>query len=672
MKTIIVKKTIYQSDLDFNLPILGQVEYLLTKSDEYGWFYTNNYAIAFFIDKRLIFKRLVFTTGVICKDKNEQTQLTEKEFLNKLIIYVKKYKICDFIYKAQSNVVFKTCPQNAICVPWGTYQVDLKKSKDELFASFNSKSRNVIRKALKSGVIVEKTNDHTVIYENIKSTLVRQNSLHYPSSEYLKKIKEIEGNSAFFIVQKNGIIQGSLVLLYDTYRGYAMYAGSIPHPITGSLDLLHYEAMKFLQNKGVKLYDFVGTRIHIKKGSKQEGIDRFKRKFNPSLVKGYSFKVIINPFKYALYMIFSGLYMKLHGISYKDPIDEISQDEEYYTTLLMGPCFNKKDSSLVSGTIILFEDLIAQYEKHKLSFKVVDTNKANYSFYYFGYLYIIYYFLQEARYSQKILLNSSKDYLLLAPVFFIYTKLQRKKLFLRKFGGDARENFLKAHFMLKYYYKYLYSKFDTLFFETKYLVDFFSKYNSHTFWFPNVRYKTIEYKSRQYHKKFIFLSHVIETKGINEILEVAKKLGTSYTIDIYGPILDIKYNELTFSGHENLHYKGAVEPFNVINVLKNYDVVLLPSYKEGYPGVILEAYSLGIPVITTNLESIKEIVDDYITGILINPKNVEELYDAIYYFNRENYGEFSKNAYKKFDLFDSNKVFKEFLNIIDGNSNEKN
>ena len=114
--------------------------------------------------------------------------------------------------------------------------------------------------------------------------------------------------------------------------------------------------MKFLQSKMISKYDFVGTRLNIKKGSKQEGIDRFKKKFNPQLKKGYALSVIVRPLKYKMYKILSRLYFLIQGIKYNDPISQIKEEEN--TILLMGPRYNKKNPHMVSGTIILFEELI--------------------------------------------------------------------------------------------------------------------------------------------------------------------------------------------------------------------------------------------------------------------------------------------------------------------------
>lgn len=317
-----------EGQLNIKLPILGRKEYLASKSKDFGWFTNDNCAIAYYIDKKLNFKRMIFSTEVISKN-SALTYDTEKDFLEQIIRYIKEHKTCDFIYKAQANVVFKSCPSNADCVEWGTYEIDLDKSSEELFLSFSGKCRNVIRKAKKENVIVQEIEDCAIIYENIKSMFNRQNSFHYPPYEYIKYLQDnLKNNVMLLIAMKDSVVQGSLILVYDETHGYAMYAGSIKSPQTGSLDLLHYEAMCRLQNKGVQTYDFVGTRINIKKGSKQEGIDRFKKKFNPTLKKGYAFKIIFNPLKHYIFDILVKSYFKVRGYKYIEAIEQIKIDNK--------------------------------------------------------------------------------------------------------------------------------------------------------------------------------------------------------------------------------------------------------------------------------------------------------------------------------------------------------
>ncbi len=326
---IITVTTVEPSEIDFEIPILGKQEYLCCKSNNFGWFVSDQYVLPFLLDKIFIFTRLIFTTEPIghMDNMDNLTLESEKLFLDRIIGFVKENALCDFIYKAQSNVVFKVCPKESECVPWGTYEVDLMKTDEELFRSFQGKSRNIIRKAIKEGVKTEITKDIDLVYQNIRETLERQNSIHYPSYDYIEKLhKNVSENSLFLIASKDNVVQGSVIVLYDSKRGYAMYAGSIHAPQTGSLDLLHYEAMKYLQTKGITVYDFVGVRINVSKDSKQERLQRFKKKFNPHLNQGYAFRTIINPVKFKLFKLISKVYLTLKGYSYVDPIEQIQRE----------------------------------------------------------------------------------------------------------------------------------------------------------------------------------------------------------------------------------------------------------------------------------------------------------------------------------------------------------
>ncbi len=320
--------TLVQSDEKFKnaLPIVGQKEYISAKSPYYGWFINRNYAIAFVIDKRAIFKRLIFMSKVVSLQNKTVSKEEEKEFLEDIIAYLKKNTLADFIYKAHANVVFQSCPNGAVCVPWGTYVVSLKEK--DFFNNFNSKLRQKIRKALREGVQIKSTNNIELIYKIIKETMQRQNSIHYPSLEYLKSIQEkLPHQSRFYISLYKNKIQGCSVILFDKNRAYVPYAGSsskVEH--VGAIALMHYQAMEDMREKGVQEYDFMGARLYEKKGSKFSGINRFKRSFNPRIEKGYSFKYILNPLKYSLFTLSSKLYLRLKGYRYEEPIDTILQE----------------------------------------------------------------------------------------------------------------------------------------------------------------------------------------------------------------------------------------------------------------------------------------------------------------------------------------------------------
>ena len=308
---------------DCSLPILAREEYLKTKSDRYGWFVDGDYVLPFFLDRKLFFTRMVFTEGLI--DTSPHSSLErEKEFLDQVVRYVKSRDVCDFIYKAQSNVIFNVCPEGSQCVPWGTYLVDLTLSGDALLSSFDGKHRNVIKKAQKDGVVIETTTDIAQVYENIKATLDRQKSIHYPSLSYLQKLRSnLPNNSLFFRALKDGELQGTAIVIFDEKKGFYMYGGSAEKPYSGSLNLLQFEAMKYLQDRGAREYDLVGARIKVEPGSKYEGIQRFKSRFGARLVQGYAFRTVVHPVKFRAFNALTALYLRSRGYDYQDPIDQL-------------------------------------------------------------------------------------------------------------------------------------------------------------------------------------------------------------------------------------------------------------------------------------------------------------------------------------------------------------
>ena len=312
-----------------NLPVFATENYLKSKSDNYGWFVTNDFILPFTIEKKLIFKRLIFTTDTIYL-KKDLTVLEEKEFLNEITTYCKINHICDFIFKAQSNAIFKTYPDNSEYVEWGTYELELQPTMDELLSKFYARDRTKVRKAIKLGVTVKTTDNIKEVYENIKSTFLQQNSLLFPSLEYLQKLQKNLGEQIKFFIVKNekNEIQGSSIILSDNNRAYYLYGGSIRRPTNGSINLMHYKAMEYFKEKNVLHYDFVGARFCVEEGSKFEALQKFKSRFGTSIRKGYAFRVIINPIKYKLFNLTVQSYFKLKKSTYIDPIDSIRRCNE--------------------------------------------------------------------------------------------------------------------------------------------------------------------------------------------------------------------------------------------------------------------------------------------------------------------------------------------------------
>lgn len=182
-------------------------------------------------------------------------------------------------------------------------------------------------------------------------------------------------------------------------------------------------------------------------------------------------------------------------------------------------------------------------------------------------------------------------------------------------------------------------------------------------WLPNTRpfiEGELALVDKTQAKKICFIGKVWKPKGVHLILEAAKKLPKEIQIDLYGPLnendppaLAIDTNALNVS---NVKYRGVLKRGEIKEKIKEYDSLLLPSTwkTEGHPGVILEALSMGVPVIATNWNGIPEIIDKSV-GILITPDSVEELINAILYLydNTSIWNDMRQNAPLKAKEFDS-------------------
>ena len=74
---------------------------------------------------------------------------------------------------------------------------------------------------------------------------------------------------------------------------------------------------------------------------------------------------------------------------------------------------------------------------------------------------------------------------------------------------------------------------------------------------------------------------------------------------------------------------GFVSQDKVAELLYQADCYVQPSLQEGIPVAIMEALATGLPVVATNLAGIPELVENGVTGYLVEPANAGELANAI-------------------------------------------
>lgn len=337
-------------------------------------------------------------------------------------------------------------------------------------------------------------------------------------------------------------------------------------------------------------------------------------------------------------------------------------------TLIIGPRLNLQKSNL-GGATVSFECLIQYYQDHKIPHKIIDTQYASGVSRIFHFFSRFFYYLWRA---DIVFLNSSRSGLRnFSPFIFILAKLAGKKVVIRPFGRSLKSVYDQSGSGTQWLLRKTTLRADILYLQTQRMIIFFRPISKNVLHLKTSRYLSqtdLKPQNIAYEKRFVFLGHVKRSKGVLELHEAIKRLDQSYSVDIYGPIEE---TELSFFKDEPC-YKGPLKGVDVvINTIKGYDVVILPTYYEGegYPGVIVEAYSLGLPVISTNWNAIPEIVEHAQTGFLIEPRSVEQLVEAMKAFNSENYSEMSKNAmayyFRNFQIREvMSSVMKELKELI--------
>lgn len=266
-----------------------------------------------------------------------------------------------------------------------------------------------------------------------------------------------------------------------------------------------------------------------------------------------------------------------------------------------------------------------------------------------------------------ITIHATSDFhLTVAPLLIWMARLKKKKMVYHFFGGSFHKRFMRLPGVWKSLLKKSVLSADTVLVETKEMVHFFTELGVKVKWLPNSRApQTIRVSSR-YEYNMVFISRVTPNKGVNEIIQAMDLLDNKYSIDIYGPLDTAHYTEEMFDG-KSVNYKGILPDNEVLTTIQKYNVLLLPSYHpgEGYPGIIIEALSIGMPVISTKWNAIPEIIMHGENGLLVPVKQVDELANAMTYFTPENYPDFSAKALKSFDNFNSHKVFANLLSCYD-------
>jgi glycosyltransferase involved in cell wall biosynthesis len=130
---------------------------------------------------------------------------------------------------------------------------------------------------------------------------------------------------------------------------------------------------------------------------------------------------------------------------------------------------------------------------------------------------------------------------------------------------------------------------------------------------------------------FLFVGRLVGDKGINELVkafEIFQSRNSNSKLILVGeyedqldPLLNETINSIEFNS--NIIHTGF--QFDVRPYFSISNCLVFPSYREGFPNVVMQAGAMGIPAIVTNINGSNEIIEDSLNGVIIPVKNINSI-----------------------------------------------
>lgn len=140
---------------------------------------------------------------------------------------------------------------------------------------------------------------------------------------------------------------------------------------------------------------------------------------------------------------------------------------------------------------------------------------------------------------------------------------------------------------------------------------------------------------------FVFVGRIVADKGINELVSAFKQLNQEHRDtrlllvgqreDDLDPVLPATVAEM----QSNAAIQVVGPKDDVRPLYEMADALVFPSYREGFPNVVLEAGAMGLPSIVTDINGSREIIEEGVNGTIIPPRDAHALYMAMKRFLNE-------------------------------------
>ncbi|MBU1119086.1 peptidoglycan bridge formation glycyltransferase FemA/FemB family protein [Patescibacteria group bacterium] len=226
----------------------------------------------------------------------------------------------DTLFKDQGAV---DAPMHALAET--TWLVDLTQSEEEIMEGMRKTNRNLIRRAVKEGVVVEKSTDDSAVEEFIalhKQTKLKHDFTPYPDSFFREQVKQFRRESEVLVYNaryQDTVISSAIIMYYGKMAAYHHGANSLEHQKIPSSYLIQWEAMQEAKKRGCTVYNFWGVSPDKDRPHPISGVSHFKRGFGGyqyDLLHAQDFPLGI---KYRLNWIVETMRRRKRGYYFKKP-----------------------------------------------------------------------------------------------------------------------------------------------------------------------------------------------------------------------------------------------------------------------------------------------------------------------------------------------------------------
>jgi glycosyltransferase involved in cell wall biosynthesis len=176
------------------------------------------------------------------------------------------------------------------------------------------------------------------------------------------------------------------------------------------------------------------------------------------------------------------------------------------------------------------------------------------------------------------------------------------------------------------------------------------------------------------HRDFVvfFVGFLFIAKGIKDILEIAKMAAADELSDMRfviagkGNLEELVLDSIARDGPEaNVECVGWIAGDRKKELLSSASLFFLPSYIEGMPMSILEAMNYGLPILSTRISGIPDLVEDGENGYLLEPGDVKGFYAVIkkLYYDRPLLQRLGRNSKERSKRFTSDVIYGRLLEV---------